>query len=90
MDEQFKQQFRELAKEVICFKFTDDMTLKEVKENLYNIMRKYNIKWGEQTDSGITAANFEWTFIREMYLKRMYDYVDFSDLFAGIPKDLEV
>jgi hypothetical protein len=91
MDEQFKQQLRTLAEDVITFKFTDDMTLGQVREHLYNLMRKYGIKEGEWNEDKTcrTTSNFEWILVKDIFLRRLDDHIDLDIiLFKDTPEDL--
>lgn len=85
---------REIAKEIIEIKLSDKDVLKECSEKFYNIMRKYNIKYGTKNynkkgkEIGISCANYEWTMCHALFIDRIITFFDFKNMLE-IPEDLK-
>jgi len=77
-----------VAKDIIEIRFKESDTLGNVNYKFYEIMRKYNIKQGARTDSGICTNNYEWTICLDLFISQIISYLNWDGT-VGIPKDLE-
>lgn len=83
-----------VSKDIIAIKFRPTMTIKQCNNEFYKIMRKHRIKQGtshfNETGKkiGRTCNNPEWTMCKSLYLECLHGFLNFQDLFGGIPKDL--
>ena len=78
-----------IGKDIIEFKINDNMTVKEIKESFYNIVRKYNIKYGTKIENGVQGANFDWTMCFELFLTKIRTSFEMDiTIFDELPKDI--
>lgn len=86
---------REIAEEIITFKFSKKDTLSKCLNKFYDIMRKHGIKHGtpEYDDKGKVIgrqiANYEWSMCIELFMTRLCDFFYFEHVFGKVPKDLK-
>jgi len=78
-----------VAKDIISLNFNSKMTLRQVENKFFQIMRKHKIKQGTKGRNGVLINNFEWTMCYELFLSRIEDYFRWCQFLADdVPKDL--
>jgi len=87
----------EIAKEIIAISIIGNKTIKEIFDEFYTIMRKYNIKQGvfNETKTSRTITNPEWTLYEALFFNTIQSALvmnlewGLSDETLAIPEDLE-
>jgi len=80
-----------LAKDIINYKIDDNLSLKDIRNGFYKILRKHSIKQGTPNPkgNGRTRNTPEWVMANELFYSRVMSYLNISDIFGkGVPKDL--
>lgn len=82
-----------VAKDIISFKFKPSMSIRDMENGFYSIMRKHGIKHcTKHSDGNMTMANFEWTMCKDLFLTHFNSFFQLRGWFdrkGGRPKDLE-
>lgn len=85
-----------VAKDIITMKVDASMTLLQMEQMFYKIMRKHKIKRGTKSSDGkgVIMDNYEWTMCKMLFLSRIQSVVELGiewDVhgFKGTPKDLK-
>ena len=83
----------QVAKDIIRFRFKPSMSLRDVENGFYALMRKHGIKHCTKDDAGnLTTSNFEWTMCKDLYYNQLVNFFALRGWFGGkggCPKDLE-
>lgn len=78
----------EISKEIIQLKFKKSMTLSQVMNKFYSIMRKHGVKKGTKSSNGaVRMSNFEWSICWCLFQKQIESYFVFDEM-LNFPKDL--
>lgn len=77
----------EVSKEIIRLKIKNSMTLNQIINKFYRIMRKHGIKKGTKDGNGVKMSNFEWTLCWNLFEKQIESHFMFDNLLR-CPKDL--
>ena len=87
-------EMRQIARDIIKIKISEDKTLKQLFEMFYDVMRKHGIYEGEMScdGAGVLKANPEWTICKCLFFSQISQYIEFESCFGSLeaPEDVEV
>ena len=85
---EFNDGLRKISKEIINLPYTEKSE-SVLRKMFYDIMRKYNIKWGEKDGDGTKGSTPEWIICQTLFINLLETQVYWRFILERTPKDLE-